>query len=442
MRRAAIDHVVGFLGFSLEYSDRLKAIQRFDERQWKYVLQWLADAGLAFYFLRRLEEANAGGGVPPWVLSRLERNFASNQLRIHGMAQRFGALNQRFNEAGVHFAAIKGFSLVPQFCPDAALRHQADLDYLVDEQSLPAASRILIEAGYRPQVSRSSKESIFVFPGAEPSRGDDQYSPDMAHAVELHADVWDSKMHRLPPIPHLFSVAQSRTRDWNGFTFPAQRDEDAFLLQVLHACRHVFTQWIRLSCLFEIAYFLQRRASDSLLWDRIAQRVGNNAMLREFVVVVTEMAAQIFSAPIPELVQDWDATVRPGPRTWIQHYARDWALGGMPVYEFSVFPSAKLAVFLHQQYTNESETPHSQHEPEAPSSRLSRMTSSIKRDPSVVLRAAWWRRQHLVRRSAFHALAEMRYAVEIPRWHWLNRAYRQAGPALSAIESLASKKAS
>jgi hypothetical protein len=443
VKRIAVEDVVGFLSFSHDYRDSLTAIENFSRREWKHVLQWLDDSSLAFYFLQKLKDAHASEVAPPFVLSRLERNFDCNQLRIDEMARRFDTINHRFNDAGVRYTVIKGFSLVPQFCPTAALRYQADLDYLVDEQSLPAACRVLIDAGYRSQDSRSSKESIFVTPGKAPSRRDEQYSAHAPHAVELHTDIWDSRMHRLPHIPSLFSVEQARTQYWNGFTFPAQSDEDAFLLQVLHACHHIFTQWIRMSCLFEVGYFLHRRASETELWSGIEQRVGDSALLREFVVIVTEMAAQLFAAPVPRLIQGWSAGIRPGSRTWIKHYARDWILDGFPVYEFSVFPRSKFALFLHQQYRSASGTQEFQGQERLPSSRLARVASSIRTDPSLILNLGWWTRQQLVRRSIFYALAQLRYVAEIPRWRWRNRANRQTSPpAPWPADSLHSKKAS
>lgn len=442
MKRTPAEDIVGFLSFSRDHRDRLNAIEKFTPRQWKCVLRWLDDAGLAFYFLQKLKDTNATDGVAPLPMSRLERNFAANQLRVDDMSRRFDSINKQFTDAGVHYTAIKGFSLVPQFCPYAPLRYQADLDYLVEEQSLPAACRVLIEAGYGSKDSRSSKESIFITPGGQPSRGDRQYSPQAPHAVEFHTEMWDSNMHKLQPIPNLFSVAQAKLHCWNGFTFPGQTDEDAFLLQVLHACRHLFTQWIRVSCLYEIGYFLHRRASDTELWSGIEQRAGDSAVLREFVVIVTELAARLFAAPVPELVQSWAARIRPGPRTWIEHYGRDWALCRLPVYEFSLFPPSKLALFLYNEFKSAPGAQEPKHQSESPSSRAPRIATSIQKDPSPVLNRRWWKRQHLIRRAIFYVLAELRYICEIPRWRWLNRASLRTAPAPWTSDSLQSKKAS
>jgi hypothetical protein len=428
VKRSPAEDIVSFLSFPGVSCDRIGALEKLTAPQWTHALQWLDDSGLAFYFLQKLKDTNATGVVPSAVLSRLERNFEANQLRVEDMSRRFSATNDRFNDAGIRYIAIKGFSLIPEFCPFAPLRHQGDLDYLVDGD-LHAARRVLVGAGYTPKESRSRKESIFISPGGEPSRGAEQYSPQSRHAVELHADIWDASLHGVH-IPSLFSIERAKNFEWEGLAFPALADEDAFLLQVIHACHHFFTLWIRMSCLFEIAYFLNRRASDTKLWNRVEERAGDSVALRDFVVIVSEMAARLFAAPLPPLVQTWGARLRPASRVWIEHYARRWAFCELPVYQFSLFPRSNFALFLRQQYqTSAHESVEDKYAP--PSSRLARIASSIRTKPSLALNASWWKRQLLFRRSVFHALAGARYVYEIPRWRWLNRAkIRRAGICL------------
>jgi hypothetical protein len=443
VKSSPTDAVIGFLSFSGDRRGSLRAIERFTSRQWKHTLQWLDDAGLAFYFLQTLKDEHASASVPPSVLSRLERNFACNQLRIEEMVRRFDAINRNFNDAGVRYTVIKGFSLVPQFCPRVTLRHQADLDYLVDERSLPAACRVLANAGYGSQASCSRKEFVFVSSGKKPSRSEAQYSPHTPQAVELHTDIWHDDMHGVHGIPKLFSVEQARTHHWNNLTFPAQVDEDAFLLQVLHACDHLFTHWIRISSLLEIGYFLRRRASDLELWSGIEERARDSAVLREFVVIATEMSARLFAAPIPEVVRGWSASIHPKTRAWIDNYARDWALGGLPVYEFSFFPRSKLALFLIHQYKSASRVKESQSPKQEASSRPGRIALFIRDTPVLVWNAHRWRRQRLLRRGVFYILAELRYVAEIPRWWWRNRANLRTAPSvLWPSDSRRSRKAS
>lgn len=420
MSRTPAEAIVEFLGFSDTSGADFQELQQISARKWEQVLRWLDDSGLAFYFFEKLRSTNSDA-TPTWVFSRLQQNFAVNQRRVSYMSHRFGFLNQKFNEAGVRYAVLKGFSLVPQFCPDANLRHQSDFDYLVDDRSLLAAQRVLLDAGYRQKVSGRDHELVFVMSGmGEASRGAEQYSAQAPHAVDLHLDLWETA---LPGVPKRFSVKRTTIRRESGFAFPALRDEDAFLVLVLHACQHLFTYWIRMSSLWEIGYFLSQRKSDTSLWHRIEQRVGDNMVLREFVVVISELVAKLFRAPLPDLVRAWAPRIRPAPRVWIESYARAWAFCELPAYEFRLFPRAKLARFLQQQYRDGGGVEkHVERNTLLTFSRLSRMASAAKDRPSLVLDTGWWRRQLLIRRSLFHALANLRYVCEIPRWRWRNRA--------------------
>ncbi len=422
MRRTPGQQIVDFLSFASAPTDDLAGVRNFRQRDWEQGLRWMDDAGLAFYFLRKLEDTNAREAVPTWVMNRLDQSFADNRQRVGEMSRRFDFLNSKFSDAGVRYVVLKGLSLVPEYCPDANLRHQGDLDYLVDDHSLSTAKRIVADAGYKPKPSTSSQEYVFVSQGTgTATRSPEQYSARAPHAVELHLDIWDSEQHRLPSMPCLFSVERTRIHQWNGLTFPGLPDEDAFLLQVLHACHHLFTYWIRMSSLFEIGFFLNHRGSDASIWNRVEQSVGDNLMLRDFVVVITELVAKLFAAPIPRLVRAWSNCIRPSTRVWIESYARHCAFCEIPSYELCFLPKAKLVLFLQQQYENTGVREHPARNRLTKFPRLARMASSIKDKPSLVLNAAWWKRQLFIRRSLFHTLAGLRYLCEIPRWRWLNR---------------------
>jgi hypothetical protein len=414
--------IVQFLSFSSHRWDDFRPIEQFSPRQWERVLPWLDDAGLALYFLQKLKDTHTSDAIPASALNRLQQNFRSNQLRVDHMSHRFQSINNCFNAAGVHYTVIKGFSLVPQFSASAALRHQSDFDYLVDEPSLPAATQVLVQAGYVPKDSHSSSEAVFVTPFGKPSRSAEQYSPRSPHAVELHTDLWEADLNRLPQIPKLPFLERAVAYHWNGLTFPALDDEDAFLLQVLHACGHLFTFWIRMSCLFEIGYFLHRRAYDREFWNRTEQRVADSRILREFVVIITELASRLFRSPVPPPIDGWAANIRPASRVWLQHYARRCVFSELPAYQFSLFPTAKFVLFLHQQFREQAPVGKSVLRKRLlPSTRLWRIVLSIRRGPSSALNADWWKHQLLVRRSLFHLLAGLRYVWEVPRWRWLNR---------------------
>jgi len=428
VRRTHAEDIVEFMGFSGS-RDNLDGLLKTSRRNAEKLLQWLDDSGLAFYFLQKAKDADATGPIPDWMLSDLEKHFSANQQRMDSMWHRFKVLNQKFDAAGVRYAVLKGFSLVPDFCPQLALRHQSDFDYLVDEDSASTAQQVLRDAGYSLKPPVSDQEFVFLPPEmGEPSRGAEGYYAAGPHAVELHLDVWDSDLNRLPAVAKLFSAERATVHNWNGLEFPALMDEDAFLVQVLHTFRHLFTYWIRMSNLFEISYFLKHRASDRALWNGIEQRVGDSIVLREFVVILTELVAKLFASPIPPLVRTWGQTIRPEIRVWIENYARDCALCDLPVYEFSLLPRSKLVLFLLQQYDPFCAQKHSVRNQLIVPSRLGRIAAAVRNDPSLLLNARWWKRQHLGRRANFHVLGGLRYFCEIPRWRWRNRARLQPAP--------------
>ena len=432
MRRTPALNIIKFLSLSDSSAEGVTALGAVRERDWKRALTWLDDTGLAFYFLQKIKDSDLSDSIPSWVLSRLEKSFAANHERVGYMTERFGSLNRRLDGAGIRYAVLKGHSLVPDFCPDAYLRYQADFDYLVDRTSLERAKKVVMEAGYSPKpwASESSQEYIFLAAKTEKSRNPDQYSVSAGHAVELHLDIWDADQFGLPSIPKLFSVDRTRTQRWNGLIFPVLSDEDAFLIQVLHASHHLFTYWLRMACLLEIAFFLNHRASDTSLWNKVEQRIGDNLMLKEFAVLITELAAGLFTAPIPQRIRMWGEQIRPATRVWIENYAHQCAFYEVPSYELSLLPRAKLVLFLQQQYDCVNTPKNAVRNRLIKFSRFSRMASSIKAEPHLILNRSWWKRHLPLRRGLFHLLSGIRYFCEIPRWRWLNRGGNRSSAAI------------
>lgn len=431
MKRIRPEDIVAFLNFSESAIDCEK-LRNTRQQDWEKLFLWLDDTGLTFYFLQKLKSTNSAGSVQPNALSRFQQDFAANQQRSDYLWHRFSFLNRAFQDAGVGYVVLKGFSHVPQFCSNAFFRHQGDLDYLVDEQSLPVAQRLLEETGYRIKPPISDQEFVYILPDVgEPKRGQG-YAPQF-HAIELHLDIWDSDLNRLPMMEQMFSVERASIHQVNGLSFPALNEEDAFLLQVLHTCRHLFTYWIRMSCLYEIGYFFTRTASDISLWNRVQERVGDNLALRELTVVVSEMVAQLFATAVPDVVRAWGKEVRPPIRVWIDNYAQYCAFSDLPVHRFNLLPRSKLILFLHQQFEELCAEKHLVRNQLIAPTRIGRMRNAVTKDPFLLLSRKWWRRQRVFRRSTFHLLSGIRYAVEVPRWRWLNSIQSRAARSVRSL---------
>src|SRR5262249_24229473 len=146
VKSAPAEEGVRFLSFSGEANDSLRVLARLSDRDWSRVRQWLDNSGLTLYFLQKLNDAGATDTLPKKVLSQLERDFASNRRRVAMLSRCFAAVNCSFDDAGIRYAVVKGFSLVPDFCASADLRYQGDFDYLIQVDSLPTVRQIILDA--------------------------------------------------------------------------------------------------------------------------------------------------------------------------------------------------------------------------------------------------------------------------------------------------------
>jgi len=424
MNRQLAETIIRYLSFSGESDERQPAPPNFSLRQWEHTFAWLDNMNLALYLLHKLRDTHDDRKLPSAVLSRLQQNDFRNRQRVDEMASQFAVLNDRFGQSGVRYAVVKGFSLVPEFCPNASLRQQSDLDYLVDRESVPAAQQVLGELGYFLKSHESSEEWIFwKSPIPLAATGSDQYEAKGRFVIELHLTLWRPEEHGIALTGPLFSPRQTIEREWRGTRFHALRDDDAFMLQVLHVMQHVLSGSIRMSWFYEIAHCLRHRAQHALFWQQVEERAASDVLLPQFVAIIAELAVQFFQAPLPSVVQKWRTELSPSVKVWLQNYGRRLAFEKVPIYELSLFSTSKLVVFLHCQFLPDpSRRRHFLRRRLLPWTRPAKIVRSIRQRPAELLDSQWRHRQFLFYRIVFHAGAGLRYLCEIPRWLWLNRA--------------------
>jgi hypothetical protein len=117
-------------------------------KEWQRLLHWLDISGLALYFLDRLTELELCEQLPAAVLSRLQQNLEDNTARTDAMVSESASLHREFQEAGLSYVTMKGFSLWPISVPRLELRSQLDLDFLIAVSSATQARVILEAKGY------------------------------------------------------------------------------------------------------------------------------------------------------------------------------------------------------------------------------------------------------------------------------------------------------
>jgi hypothetical protein len=413
-------------------------LRRLTQNDWGATLDWLHLSGLALLFWHKLEESHSTSVVPSEVRARLARNLADNQVRVGEMAAEFDMINRRLKDAGVPFAVLKGFTLIPEYFPDAALRSSTDHDYLLPRSALHQADQALRAAGYISLVEPKKSYSITYVQAANPSRLvsclDDMYSARLPREIELHSELWEGDRERIDLTLPDDLLACGKVRSWQGLQFPALSDEDALIFHVLHLLKHVLGNWCRLSSLFEIAYFLNRQASDMAFWERLRGRTEGRGRLQQIIGVVFALAAGVFGVAIPRGLSVWTTqALTPSMALWVDHYGIDLALQN--------FSGNKFCLLLHRELVQDLEAwRHIRRRRVFLLERPARVAEAPTSTLSSRLRATCTQLGYVFGLLRFHLPATLGYWFELPRWkRMLRRIQRSKGRSRSINPTITSK---
>jgi hypothetical protein len=386
----------------------------FSKSDWAPTVDWLHLSGLALVFWQRLEDCQSESAVPPEVRARLVRNLADNRTRVREMRAEFDSINRCLRDAGVPFAVLKGFALIPDYFPDAALRSSTDYDYLLPKGSFELADQALRAAGYIPLVEPKKSYSITYAQAASPPRLvsclDDMYSTRLPREIELHSELWEPDRERIDlTLPDDF-LTWGKRRSWHGLQFPALSDEDALIFHVLHLLKHVLGNWCRLSSLFEIAYFLNRQGSDVAFWERLRRRAQGHGRLPQVIGVALALAAGVFGTPILPPVKEWTTQALPsGMALWVKRYGMRLALQN--------FSGNKFCLFLHREFVQELKGwKHVRRRRVFLLERPARIAKASTPKLSSRLKATWEQLIYVFGLLGFHLPATLGYWFELPRW--------------------------
>jgi len=402
----------------------LARLRTFSRRDWLRTLSWLDDSGLALYLLERVNRLDASDVLPREVKGHLERGLASNRQRLLEMRGEFAALNGRFEAAGVEYVVLKGFALIPAFCPDAGLRTQYDYDYLVALSSLDAARQAIQEAGYSQKTKSPGfgKKGECFFSAralAIPPPDTNFYSAEVPRDVELHLSLWESLGEMVNLGVPADTLDRKRQANWQNVCFPALADDDALLFQSLHAFQHFLNYWCKPSCLLEVTYFIARRHGDAVFWEQFRQRAESHRYLPQIVSLIFSLADLLFHPPIPPEVSDWISRRLPAAlHLWVQRHGKRWAL--------APFPGSKLSLLAHREFIEDptvwSKVKWSRL---IPFHRPAQVVESDNPSLSSRLLANRDQWRFVWSRAAFHVGAFVRYTGELPRWKRALRRFSQ-----------------
>jgi len=324
----------------------MEVLRNGDRTATKKLLLWLDQSGLALYFFHRLQREKALDLLSQDLRQALQQRTQQNRLRMHRMLSEFSNLNRSFSNHGVRYSAMKGFTLVPEYCPDPSLRHQTDFDFLIAPECAKDAARALVSCGYELQESGDSGGMTFGTPLLHiPSRYDNIYDVPRHRQVDLHTVLWH-EAHCVSIGAPIDCLDRLQPKSMLGVPFPALARDDMFLLQVFHAFQHLLASWIRLSWLFELDYFLGTHEQDAAFWHSVLDRASGDVKLRRALGLILRLTNQIFPRRLPPILEEW--CLAPLPRraeTWVRQFGVMWAISDLP--------GKKLTLFVHRDFVSD-----------------------------------------------------------------------------------------
>jgi hypothetical protein len=303
------------------------------QRDWEDLLRWLDTSGLALYFFDRLRKLDLLQVLPSPVLARLRQNLADNSERIDEMIDESVAIQHRFQEAGISYAVLKGFSLWPISVRKLELRSQLDLDFLVAEGSVEQACKILEGFGYRLNaISGQSWE--FKASGDQPSSLATLYKRGQNRSAELHVDPAD----RLRPS----LLSRTHNVEFCNILAPVLSPVDLFLGQGQHLYKHVCSEFSRTAHIIEFRRHVITRYADRSFWSSVQRQASSDLQTCLQIGVVILLITRVMGPFAPEALTRWTVDQLPSPVCrWVDRYGLRTAL--------TSFPGSKLYLLLQKE---------------------------------------------------------------------------------------------
>jgi Uncharacterised nucleotidyltransferase len=367
---------------------------------------WLDASGLAFYFLDYVQEVGIDDAVHPETLRYLREELASNLIRYLAMSEEFAAINQAFQQAGILYANLKGFTLCPDSCPRPELRHQIDFDFLISADHLSLSRSCLENKGYElTAVTATTWE--FKAGNYSMGRSKNTYKATPYHSVELHfagpgmygpSGSCDERLKRLI------------TWNYRPAGFPALSSADQFISQALHIFGHLRGENTRGSWLLEFRRHASVRRDDEAFW-RAVQKLAEEISDAPIAIgISTLLATELFGRFAPAMLETWAvASLPPTVALWIQHYGREAVCAD--------FPGTKLYLLLQIELDK---TDGTQSDALRRLFPLRRPAWVLQNDPQQTLlgnvRRIIVQLRYVAFRMRFHLVEAFRFAVEWVRW--------------------------
>ena len=260
--------------------------------------------------------------LPKTIVEQCEERLAKNTQRVRRLQSVFAEISNKFRDHGIEYAVLKGFTQYPDFVADLYYRVQYDVDFLCPETSVYRARETLRELGYEPLKEMGNFPTDHL-PVMIRKTGwqwrNDYFDPDIPVSVDLHFRFWDPETEGFdaPGVDEFPSRMCSRRL--GQLEFHALHAVDALGYHCLHLLRHLLRASLRLSHVYELAFFLETHKENEEFWRQWHE--AHTDGLRRLEGISFRLAQLWFGCELPPLAREEVERLPTAVQRWFAEYA-------------------------------------------------------------------------------------------------------------------------
>ena len=266
---------------------------------WDFILTMGNLHGIAGIIHVTLSQCSNIGYVSNYLLKKLETTNRENAFRNLLYSNEFNEIVTTFNHANIRTIPLKGIEFLHSiYAHNIALRNLADIDILVEKETVTRAEKILVDMGYKPNKTDYFYRLLHFHLIFWRSRGN---FPIM---IELHWDV------DFPESPFNIDIAEFWERSQeisNGkIHYYEFSIEDSIIFNSFHIFR---TTTIKPDPVLSLKYFCDIaniivQSGDRISWDCIINRSQKYNVLRPVALVLLLVQELLRVKAIPPVVEE------------------------------------------------------------------------------------------------------------------------------------------
>jgi MFS family permease len=281
-------------------SPQREGLARLSEDDWKRALRFSDRAHLTLALGIACRDH-----LPEWVGLRIDRNLRENAQRWERVKVAYREASAAFEDAGLDFLVLKGFSQCPDFVCDPRQRAQYDLDLYFPPEQVDAAREAALKLGYEP-VHALDRRPTDHLPTMIRKTGwqwrENYFDPDLPLSLELHFRFWDPRTEGFaaPGLDQFWDRRVHRRLD--ELCFAALHRSDAVAYSALHLLRHLLRGDMRPFHAYELARLLHFHADDDPFWGEWAGL--HDPSLRKLEAICFALAHRWFDGRLPTAARE------------------------------------------------------------------------------------------------------------------------------------------